>query len=263
MEDMFHKLNRQPLTLILAEVRFSKVLKMGESIPDIQDRLRRQYPLFDPSSEQMIEVRNDGVRLGEGLNKWTFISADRTQAIVIDEDRFVFLSTTYKRFPDFKKQCMLALSVVEEIVSPGLLLRVGLRYNDSVVPGEDEQLEQYIEAPWIPPKPLDSLSKGLGYHKEETVIRTNFGALSVRTMVGKSELRVMPDLVGAAVEINNDVPTDRITAILDFDHHWQAGKKSIEFSTKQAGDILDNLHTIAREAFWKTTTDFARNEKWG
>lgn len=264
MDTVFHKLNRQPLTLVLAEFRFSNVKKIGASIPDIQERLRKQYPLFEEKNEQLIEVHSGGVKFGEGLSKWTFTTADRTRSIVVDENRLVFFSTVYERFPGFKEQCISAIQVIEEIVSPSLLLRVGLRYNDSVVPDQDESLEQYIEAPWIPPEPLRPLSKGLVYHKEETVVGTDVGALSVRTIIGKADIRVMPDLAGTApVEINHDAPTDRITAILDFDHHWQAGKESVDFGAEQAGDVLGSLHTIAREAFWKMTTDFARKDKWG
>lgn len=263
MDDIFHKLNKQPLTLILSEFRFSKVLKMREFIPDIQERLRLEYPLFEEKSGQSIEVHSIGVKVGEGSNKWIFSSADHTQSIVIDEDRLVFFSTFYNRFPDFKDQCMSALSIIQEIVSPGLLLRVGLRYNDSVIPEEGESLEEYIESPWIPPTLLSGKNNVLVYHKEETVVATNIGALSVRTIIGKTNLRVMPDLVGASpVGVENDAPTDQLTAILDFDHHWQTGKDPIKFSAEEAGDILGKLHTTTREAFWNTTTDYARTEKW-
>ena len=256
------KLTRQPLTLVLAEFRFSEVLKMSNFIPDIQERLRKEYPRFTPKNEQSIEVHNEGVRVGPGINSWVFGSADRKQAILIDQNRLVFFTTEYNRFPGFQELSLTALQVVQDIVSPRLLLRVGLRYNDSVVPDDGEKLEQYIEDPWIPPPPLQKISNVLGYHKEETVVVTDIGALSVRTMIGKSNLRVMPDLAGGAhVAIVNDAPTDKLTAVLDFDHSWNADNDSI-CNVGKAGKILNDLHTITREAFYATTTPFARDQKW-
>lgn len=263
-ENEYRKLDHQPLTLVIAEFRFSQVLKMQEFIPDIQECLRKEYPVYSGMPGTAIEISNEGVRFGGGGEKWSFSSADKSQGIEIDQNRLVFFTTKYERFHGFQEQSLSALKILQDIVEPGLLLKVGLRYNDSVVPLDGEHLEEYIEPSWIPAEPLKKLCNGLVHHREETVVGTDIGTLAVRVHIGKMKPRVMPDLGRLElVVIEDNTSTDILTAILDFDHSWVAGKEPVEFKVERVEEILHGLHKVAREAFWITTTKFARDERWG
>ena len=75
---------------------------------------------------------------------------------------------------------------------------------------------------------------------------------------------MMPDLQGQfGLPLAIKVPTDKTTAVLDFDHFWELPELEGEpFSVDVASRRLAALHEPAREAFWKVTTDFARTERW-
>jgi uncharacterized protein (TIGR04255 family) len=59
------------------------------------------------------------------------------------------------------------------------------------------------------------------------------------------------------------VPSDRVTAVLDFDHYWVAPDETGEaFALPTVTAHLARLHEPAREAFWKVTTELARTVRW-
>jgi uncharacterized protein (TIGR04255 family) len=87
------------------------------------------------------------------------------------------------------------------------------------------------------------------------------GGLAIRTLYGKHNLTCLPDVQGLPISIAVDTtPSERI--ILDFDHYWEAKDESVNFETNVVLEKLASLHETSREAFWKVTTDYARNEKW-
>ena len=92
------------------------------------------------------------------------------------------------------------------------------------------------------------------------MVHTASGVLAVRALVGRHGLGVMPDLDG---QFTLELPLDRATAALDFDHYWAAPDEAGEaFALPTATAHLARLHEPARAAFWKVTTEFARTARW-
>ena len=87
------------------------------------------------------------------------------------------------------------------------------------------------------------------------------GGLVIRTLYGKHNLTCLPDLQGLPISITTDAtPSERI--ILDFDHYWEAKEESVSFETNDVLEKLAALHETSIAAFWKVTTDYARDTKW-
>lgn len=259
--ERYKKLKNQPLKFVLAEFRFSQVLKIADYIPELQDALRKEYPIFENKKEQMVSVHNGNLEVLHA-NRWAFISANHHNSIDISSDRIMFSTSAYPRFEGFAERCRNAIDILIQKVSPQLLTRVGLRYGDlvQVTKGEGETFEKIVDEHFIFPQALSSLGKP-NTQRCEVVLQTSSGVLLVRTLYGTHDLTCLPDVQGLSISIDNE-PKLSERMILDFDHFWEAKEESVRFETDIILTKLGSLHETSREAFWKITTDYARNEKW-
>lgn len=256
----YRKLARQPLIFALAEFRFSQILQIDEYIPQYQESLRKPYPLFEVMQEHAFQVKEKALDL-KLKARWAFLSADRRNVVTLDQDRLIFFTMDYPRFKGFARSCLGALRPFVELVNPELLLRIGLRYGDLIKIADGEALEEYVDPYFDYPK----LAKPLGtpeYQRDEVGIRTDVGRLLIRSIYGNTNLVSLPDIQGIpGLPQPEKEPSSRI--ILDFDHVWSADEKEPQqFDLGLIEDILARLHKTAREAFWRITTDEAKDEKW-
>ena len=257
--DDYKKLENQPLKFVLAEFRFSPVMQIAEYIPKIQEALRKQYPIPDKRSEQAIQVQPGGIAVS-AVDRWAFISANKKSAVDINQERLVYITAEYPRFVGFSDTCKLAIETLANIVEPSLILRIGLRYSDLVTVNDGEKITDLVTDHFGMPNCIESLGT-IRQHNTDTFLRTNIGGLVIRTLYGYHNLTCLPDVQGLPISIMTDTtPSERM--ILDFDHYWEAKDESVSFETNDVLDKLAALHETSREAFWKVTTDYARNEKW-
>src|SRR5690348_12027363 len=82
----YPKLARQPLSVVLAEFRFSPVLAIQEKIPHIQERLRHLFPRFEQR-----QVTHLAFSAGESpkvtqelVPSWLMRSEDNRRAAIIE-----------------------------------------------------------------------------------------------------------------------------------------------------------------------------------
>lgn len=255
----YPKLNNQPLKFALAEVRFSKVLQISKFIPELQEAFRKKYPAFMEGREPAVQIQGNGIDVSE-LQRWAFMSADKKSAIGIDQERLIYATSDYPRFQGFSDTCLDAIRILEKIVEPGLVHRIGLRYSDLILLGENESLSDLVDSHFGFSKNLSSL--GIPRQQStETYIQTKVGSLVIRTLYGTNDLTCLQDV--KSLPISLDVypePSERI--ILDFDHFWESQSEVVQFESKEIINILSSLHETSREAFWAITTDYARTEKW-
>lgn len=255
----YKKLKNQPLKFVLAEFRFSSVMQIAEYIPKIQEALRKRYPIPDKRGEQTIQVQPGGIALST-IDRWAFISANKKCAIDINQDRLIYFTAEYPRFAGFSDHCKHALETLVDIVEPSLILRIGLRYSDLVMVDDGERISDLVTDHFDVPSCIESLGE-TRQHNTDTFLHTATGGLAIRTLYGMHNLTCLPDIQGLPISITTDtIPSERM--ILDFDHYWEARDETVSFETDIILDKLTALHETSREAFWKVTTDYARNQKW-
>lgn len=255
----YKNLKNQPLKFVLAEFRFSQVLKIGDYIPELQDALRKEYPILDNRKEQAVKVQGGNFEVLQA-DRWAFVSADHRNSIDISSDRIMFSTSDYPRFEGFAELCRVAIDILIQKVEPQLLTRIGLRYGDLVQLEKSESFEQIVNEHFLFPQALSSLGE-TNTQRCEVVLRTTSGVLLVRTLYGTHNLTCLPDVQGLPIALDQEPKlTERM--ILDFDHFWEAKGESVRFEIDEILTILSSLHETSREAFWKITTDYARNEKW-
>jgi len=262
--EKYPKLERQPLTLVLAEFRFGPAADMSGAISDFCGHTDVQSAIFEERLTQEVQTGPEGISIRKPGKIWFSLNHDQGRMIQLEKDRLIVATTKYPRFDAFAGECLNNVRALEKAVKPENLLRVGLRYNDAVVPLEGENLEQYLDAKLLPVLLLESRGGIFERHKTETRVRTHSGLLALRVLMGRHGLGVMPDLAGnLSLELPVSVPKDRVTAVLDFDHFWKPSAESTApFTAKEVDKRLRALHQAARAAFWEITTDFARRERW-
>lgn len=256
----YRKLSNQPLQLVLAEIRFSPVMEIAKYIPMVQDKIRKRYPIFGPpSTERSIHIDGQQIELRDS-KQWAFVTKNRKSAISLAENRLIYFTTEYPRFEEFAEIVAEALNVVQEIISPALVSRIGLRYCDLVKPENDESLKQLVSEEILHPKSLYNSGK-VAVHKTETITMNDSGTLIFRTLSGDNSGILPPDLGNLPVTCKGDTKNS-MRAILDFDHFWHDELNQIDFATDAIINKLREMHSPTREAFWNITTDYARNVKW-
>ncbi|MEX1198160.1 MAG: TIGR04255 family protein [Pseudohongiellaceae bacterium] len=262
--EKYPKLQRQPLTLVLAEFRFVPARRSIESLYHLKQAMEAAFGSVQEFITRAVETLPDGQQ--RETAGWGFLSRDdaRGGVLLVEPARVIYLTTQYPRFPDFSARCAEAITLVEDTLAPEQLFRVGLRYNDVVIPGRDEELADYLVPGLLPAATLADDQVQCTGHRVESRLDTEAGGLMVRAHVGLNGLAVMPDINEVfRPELAVDVPVDRMTAVLDFDHFWAVAPEAGEaFNGDNALDRLKTLHEPAREAFWRVTTDYARERKW-
>lgn len=257
--DDYRKLHNQPLRFVLAEFRFSTVMDMSTYIPKLQDALRKLYPTPDKKNEQSVQIQQDGISVST-IDRWSFMSANKKNAIDINQDRLIYCTSEYPRFEGFSNNCKHALETLINIVDPSLILRIGLRYGDLVKVDDGEQATDLVDPYFTFPNYVNQLGKA-EHQKIEVFLTTELGGLAIRTLYGTHNLTCLPDIQGLPVTIEaDDIASERL--VLDFDHFWDSKDESITFEINDILQKLTSLHKTSRAAFWKATTDYARNTKW-
>lgn len=256
----YKKLLNQPLKFVLAEFKFSPVLQMSKFIPEVQEAFRKKFPIVEDKTDRIIQVYNDLLETKD-ITRWCFISPDKSQAIELDQERIIYFTSIYDRFEGFATSCKNILKVLSDVVDPTLIQRIGLRYSDLVVLEDHEKMTDLVDTHFTCPDVLSNLGSNK-QQKTEILINTDLGKLAIRTFYGVHELSHSLDLLGRlpiSIPLNNS-SNERI--ILDFDHFWEAVDTPIKFDSNYILQKLTGLHQIAREAFWRSTTEYAREKKW-
>lgn len=256
----YKKLPKQPLKFVLAEFKFSPVLQINKYVPDIQEAFRKYYPIFQKKTEQAFGLYDNNIQL-LNIDRWVFISSDKSKAIELDPERIIFFTSTYNRFGGFIEDCQFALNILVDIVDPTLLQRIGLRYCDLISIEENETASNIVSKSLLGPDELSAMGTNK-QQKNETTLNTSVGTLVIRSYYGEHNLICSPDLEHRLPILIQKEENLKEKILLDFDHYWESKNESYSFDIEKITDRLNNLHEVSREAFWRLTSDYARREKW-
>lgn len=258
----YKKLTNQPLIFVLTEFHFSPVLDMGRYIPEIQDLLRVRFPKLRMNESQEVSISHQGISLNTQPN-WEFISKDNKEAATLNQNRLLFMTSKYERFEGFNANCDFLLKAILETANPSLLLKIGLRYSNTILAIKDKGLaEEFVKTRLFENSDLHSIGSPIR-QTNETLLKTSEGALFVRSLHGINNFSVWPDAENFPIDIEivSNNSTSRI--LLDLDHLWDAQEESVPVDFKKDFMLhkLEKMHEINRRAFWDVTTEKAK-EAW-
>ncbi len=253
------KLHKSPLVMVLAQVRISHVAKMGDSIDDVQERLRRSgFPRFE-------EGRGHEIVLRPGLQpeireqpRWEFQNKERSAGIIVAQNAILLHTNSYETFDDFAKSLRLALEVVGDAVQPTLVERLGLRYVDLIRTDAGEQWTDFLK-PGLHGIPPAAIGMTEGLQRHETVGTTKVGQLVVRCVQSTDGGFLPADLWPTTLEYAKPpIPPGELATLLDFDHFTQVTR---DYDVDQVMAAMWELHETLDVTFREATTDLAM-KKW-
>jgi uncharacterized protein (TIGR04255 family) len=213
-----YKLTHAPLSLVLAQVRFSPLFLMGEYVPRIQDQLRQKgYPVNASQMVKELQI-TPGTSTARDREHWEFMSKDRSTSVVVTEGVVVLQTTADEDFEHFIAQLKAVVAIVNDTVGGLLVERIGLRYVDAIVPKPGETWRLYVQATLHGfDSPLFNEAKTLRLH--QTVAETDVGQIIVRLHQNLDAAVLPPDL-GTGVLKAQPMAAKRgeVVTLVDVDH---------------------------------------------
>lgn len=219
-------LSRQPLALVLAQVRFSPVRQMVNYTPEIQEAFRRSgFPIERAGRVRQMTFGLQGPVTMAEQDRWEYRSKDERWSVLVLEDSLLVQTTNYGRFEDFAEHLHHAISNVlarTEHDRFGVVQRVGLRYVDVIRPQSDEDFREYLRPGLHGLDDQAFLRATQRVHVEsagQTAVGDVSGTLVVRVVQNDLGLSLPPDLLEAAPEHEpRGRPGDLLT-LVDMDHY--------------------------------------------
>jgi uncharacterized protein (TIGR04255 family) len=261
--------SKQPLVLVLGQVRFSPVRQMGDYIPVIQEEFRRHgFPLERAGKVQQLIFGPGGgvpVQVVE-QQRWEYRTKNETSSILVTENSVVLQSTAYEKFEGFAEKLLHAVRTVlakTEHDQLGVVQRVGLRYIDVVQPREDEDFRFYLR-PGFHGVADEVFQQGTHrLHVEsrgKTSVGDETGTMVVRVVQNDQGFSLPPDLVGAAPKHTPRSKADELITLIDMDHFIEGNfDPDADWVVARAYELHDHLvetfheHVVTEEAIevWK------------
>jgi len=244
-------LAQSPLVRVLAQVRFSSVLKIDskEGVAPLQEELRGNYPLLETMVSQQLQI--DMNPSGGGVrpitsNVWRFSDAEHGLVLHLTTDALTLEARHYSGRTAFLERWAEAVALVERVFAPGLALRTGARYLNRLT---GESLERLPE--WVRSNLIGVAQPDLGEHVIQAIseanIRVEEGDLVLRWGILPANMTIDPGLLE---------PIPERSWILDIDV-WSGQQKPFSASALKTEyhHLMERAYAIFR---WVVTEDGLR-----
>jgi uncharacterized protein (TIGR04255 family) len=250
-------LQNSPLIMVLAQVRFSPVLKMAEFVPQLQEQLRHQgYPRF--RAAQVNELELGAQPRVTQQDRWFFADKDNHEAVVLASDFIVLETSKYDCFEEFSARLKSLLEILGNGVEVGLSERLGLRYVDLILPSLGETLDQYLQPGLRGLRASDLETKNV-LNRFEARGQTNLGQLVLKLHQNDTGSFLPPDLLLAELTYDRTVEQGTVVTLLDIDHF---SEQSRDYDPEALLKTMWELHEYTEKAFRSSITPLAL-ERWG
>lgn len=141
---------RNPLEEVVCQLKFPPILRIASESPvAFQEAIRERYPRYDRQQPAMPPEFSQALErfgLGNGGQDVThgFLSADESSGVSLTCEFVAVWTRRYRRWEDFRSQVVRAQKAMEEVYSPSLYDRIGLRYRDVI----DRNKLELTDVPW-------------------------------------------------------------------------------------------------------------------
>lgn len=228
-------LSKQPLALVLIQIRFTPIMEMPHYIPDIQSVLRDLcYPKCSIEESLEITLNQIGVPPHTQMKQqWLFKSLDEYENIVLDTQQITYQSANYDVFENFyakfEKICDAISKVIQNFSTSVFMQRYGLRYVDCINPQESGDsratIDTYISSDF-------NIRKAKIFRNQQKVCKIiqagevdildeKKGPLAFRLTQGENSLILPPDLMRKAPKLRKQINGKDNIGFIDIDHSYQ------------------------------------------
>lgn len=257
----YEPLRQQPLVLVLCQVRFSPIRRIGDYISDIQEDFRQAgFPLEEAGKVQQVIVTPMGLKTVE-QERWAYRTKDERWSVTILQDSLALQTTAYDRFEGFAEHLERALTTVlkrTEHDRLGVVERVGLRYIDLIRPREGEDHRHYLRPGFhgaadaaFAPASHRVFVESVG----RTSVGTDEGTMILRVAQNDQGFDLPPDLIAGAPKHERRAQAGELITLVDMDHFVEARREPevprlIETTYALHDHLIETFHdhVVTREA---------------
>jgi len=246
---------------VLAQVRFSPVFSIDKAVPTIQESLKPLgFVRAAKRSIQHITIQEAKPPQVEAVERWEFLDAKKTVAVLLTRDFVALQTNRYSTFEQFSDQLGRIVEVVKRIAGVEFAERLGLRYVDLVRPGDKETASDYLVCglTGYPFRNVEEIEPSTISFSSQSTAVTTAGVLSVRCHQAVGQI-LPADLVPLALDYSWTVPPSETVTILDFDHY---SEKTRPFEVAALVETMWQLHDLIGIVFQNAVTDLAL-QRWG
>lgn len=245
------RLSKNPIALVLCQVRFSAIMGMESSyLPDIQARLRG-IGFKVNASGQVAEVLMTPQGPQARANKhYEFQNIERTESVVVAPDFVTYQATRYVCFKDFLDRFLQVVGQVSAVTDGLTIERIGLRYIDLVIPKVNESWQQYVQ-PGLRGIASTSFKSEAGEQVHQIVTETKVGGtIVIRVLSNPNGIPLPPDVATTklALNVQGTLVPGRGAAVVDIDHFYTTQPN--EYDVVAIGKHLWDLKHVILEV-WK------------
>lgn len=252
-----NKLSKQPLALVLIQIRFSPFLNMSQYVPKIQDNLRKiGFVEYEEIQGLEFKVSPNGIQSVE--NKChVFKTQDQYSNVILDSSQLVYQTSDYDVFEVYySKFTEIISSVVNEIPdfkSTVSIQRLGLRYVDRIIPmDENDQINTYINKDY-------QIKQATVFGKQEKIcsisqagqvpIGNKTGVMVLRLTQGEKGLILPPDLMVQAPKLKKELSKNELIGLIDIDHFFKPKEELNWLDFKVLEEIFYRMHDNSKQLF--------------
>jgi hypothetical protein len=263
------RLSKQPLALVLIQVRFSPITDLEKYLPAIQDDLRRAgYPFQSMNDTVRLEVI-DGKVSPKPVRQWLMQTADRRASLVFDDGQLLMQTVDYEGFESFFETYLDAFNIVmgrSDHARLGVVQRLGLRYVDQVrKQTEDDDIDSYLRPEFRGMERgafLDPTKHYAFTAVGQTALRRGkTGTLSIRITRNNDGNDLPPDLIQLAPPRKRAIVPGEDLALIDMDHSW-GGAMMPPLNEEEIEDVFYALHDTIIEMLHTAVVTEDGIRKW-
>ena len=176
-----------PLEEVVCQIRFHPILRIGIAAPaDFQDLIREHYPVFGQEQGLQVGVAGEQPFVAANQPAWQFKTQDEKWVVSLTTNFLALKTTDYHDFEGFSSRFTPIVKALEDLYSPPIYTRVGLRYvNRIMIPRSGEHkdrvrwelfLNDLLSGPYADPV----LDDGIAAAEHHFVLRTEKGQIGWR-----------------------------------------------------------------------------------
>lgn len=249
-------LNHSPLALVICQVVFNEKLKVNDPAVagSFQDRIDDQYPRFEQSENQQVEVsggigRQPEARTTQSRPVYKFSDPKGVWIVSLTSNSITLECRHYSDFGEFLQRLREIVQVCIETIRPTIAHRIGLRYINEIRLDSALDARKVIRQELLGPLAISPFP--------EMVIT------SAHLMEMKTDTDARMNIThgyfpsGTTVQLRSDEsPSEKGFYLLDLDVYRQW--ESTDQVAMNADRIADNVlafHDTSSKVFWWSVTD--------
>ena len=263
------KLSKQPLALVLIQIRFSPFMNMKDYIPQIQEKLL-SLGFVNCRENPSLEVRiTPNGPVPTPFKQWVFTSFDCYENVILDSKQLTYQTADYDVFETYyakyQQICDVLVSSAPTFETSVLIQRLGLRYVNRIIPLDDDTIDSYISdgfrvnqaSVFGDAKKICTISQA----GEVNIFDDRKGVIVFRITQGEKGFFLPPDLMSNPPKMKEEIKQDRLIGLIDIDHLYNAVGPE-----KYNRDFLENMfygmHENSHDLFFMSIVSDEGKEKW-